>query len=581
MEYNLVTNLENCFVVINEILNNNFAIVYYSCIPTALISLIIGFFVFFKSKYTLASKILLAFSITFSLWTFFDFVIWRIGASNSRIIMFSWALLEVLDIMFFLLSLYFVYVFVDKKDIPISKKLLLSCFLLPIVFLIPTDLGITGFGISDCSAIESSNFLNYIFFAEVFISLWIIVVLISRYKKAEKEDRRQIIILGVGIMFFLLSFFTSGYMSEYAVENGFIGGYEWEFYGLFGMPIFVGFLAYLIVKYKAFDIKLIGAQALVVALVVLIGSQFFFITSNINRVLTGITLAMAVGFGIFLIRSVQNEIRRKEELQYLTEKLAIANDELRKLDNAKSEFISIASHQLRTPLTSIKGYISLLLEGNYGKIDEVIMDPISKIYASNERLIQLVEELLNVSRIESGRMEYIFEKSSIEKITTALKDTFSVIAKGKGLYMHLNMPSEPLPEIEIDAGKTREVISNLIDNALKYTRRGGITVKAELLKDMNWSVKHAGGQDEDLSGDVVRITISDTGIGVPETELPYLFSKFSRGKDTSRLHVSGTGLGLYVGRNIIEAQHGKIWVESEGLNKGSKFIIDLPVVQPK
>jgi signal transduction histidine kinase len=326
---------------------------------------------------------------------------------------------------------------------------------------------------------------------------------------------------------------------------------------------------------------LIGAQALVVALVVIIGSQFFFITSNINRVLTGITLAMAVGFGIFLIRSVQNEIRRKEELQYLTEKLASANDELRKLDNAKSEFISIASHQLRTPLTSIKGYISLLLEGNYGKIDEVIMDPISKIYASNERLIQLVEELLNVSRIESGRMEYIFEKSSIEKITTALKDTFSVIAKGKGLYMHLNMPSEPLPEIEIDAGKTREVISNLIDNALKYTRRGGITVKSELLKDMNWSVKHAGGQDEDLSGDVVRITISDTGIGVPETELPYLFSKFSRGKDTSRLHVSGTGLGLYVGRNIIEAQHGKIWVESDGLNKGSKFIIDLPVVQPK
>jgi signal transduction histidine kinase len=300
-----------------------------------------------------------------------------------------------------------------------------------------------------------------------------------------------------------------------------------------------------------------------------------------NQILILITLVISVGFGYVLVRSVQNEVRRKEERQTMTEKLAVANDELRKLDNAKSEFISIASHQLRTPLTSIKGYISLLLEGNYGKIDEIVLNPISKIYASNERLIQLVEDLLNVSRIESGRMEFTFEKASIEKIIKALYDTFSIISKGKGLYLHVHLPQELLPEIEIDPGKTREVISNLMDNALKYTKRGGIAVKAELVKNVNWSVKHAGGEDENLSGEVVRITVSDTGMGVPDTELPYLFSKFSRGKDTSRLHVGGTGLGLYVGKNIIESQHGRIWVESEGSGKGSRFIIDLPVVQPK
>lgn len=579
MEYNLVTNIGNCFVVLDDILNKNFSIVYYLCIPTALVSLLISFFVFFKSKYALASKILLAFSIIFSMWTFSDLIIWRTG--DSRVSMFFWALLEVLDIMFFLLSLYFVYVFVDKKDISISKKLLLSCFLLPIVFLIPTDLGITGFGISDCSAIESSNFLNYIFFAEVFISLWIIVVLINRYRKSEKKNRGQIIILGVGIIFFLLSFFTSGYMSEYAVEKGFIGGYEWEFYGLFGMPVFIGFLAYLIVKFKAFNIKLIGAQALVYGLVILIGSQFFFIQNRTNQILTGITLVLAVGFGIFLIRSVKEEVRRKEELQHMTEQLAVANDELRKLDNAKSEFISIASHQLRTPLTSIKGYVSLVLEGTYGVIAPYLTDPLSKIYASNERLIQLVEDLLNVSRIESGRMEFMFGKFKVEDTIKELYDTFSVIAKGKGLYLHLDLPKDPLPEIEADGSKTREVISNLIDNALKYTKRGGVTVKAEFLNNQTWNVAHLGGKAETMNGNIVKISISDTGMGVPDTELPYLFSKFSRGKDTSRLHVTGTGLGLYVGKNIIEAQHGRIYVESEGSGKGSKFIVELPVVQPK
>ena len=553
------------------------ALLYYSHVPAIIVSLFVGFFVYFKNKHSLLSKILLSISLTFSIWVFLNLIAWT--NNDSNVIMFIWSFFGILYALLCVLCLYFVYVFINKNDITFKMKMALGFLLLPVFIFAPTNFNIYKFDLSVVCGVldEGVYYANYYYGIGFIAFLWILFFLIFKYRKSEKEHKNQIVLLGIGIELFLLSFFVTGYISSLLTDNF----YKLEFYGLFGMTFFMGVLTYLIVKYEAFEIKLIGAQALVVALIILIGSQFFFVASNTNRILTGITLAMAIGFGIFLIKSVQNEVKRKEELQYLTEKLAIANDELRKLDNAKSEFISIASHQLRTPLTSIKGYISLLLEGNYGKIDEVIMDPISKIYASNERLIQLVEELLNVSRIESGRMEYIFEKSSIEKITTALKDTFSVIAKGKGLYMHLNMPSEPLPEIEIDAGKTREVISNLIDNALKYTRRGGITVKSELLRDMNWSVKHAGGQDEDLSGDVVRITISDTGIGVPETELPYLFSKFSRGKDTSRLHVSGTGLGLYVGRNIIEAQHGKIWVESDGLNKGSKFIIDLPVVQPK
>jgi signal transduction histidine kinase len=368
------------------------------------------------------------------------------------------------------------------------------------------------------------------------------------------------------------------FLSNYLIDNNItdiISAYKYQLYGIFGMPIFMGFLAYLIVKYKAFNIKMIGAQALIFALIVLVGSQFFFAQNNTSKILTGITLVFTGAFGIFLIRSVHEEVKRKEELQYMSDKLAQANDQLRTLDNAKSEFISIASHQLRTPLTSIKGFISLLLEGAYGKFAENQSDVLNKVYKSNERLITLVEDLLNISRIESGRMEFHFEKCQLTVLCQELMDTFSMRAKTSGLYLDYKVPQNPIPEVMVDSAKVREVISNLIDNAIKYTPKGGVTIRVEQADPRLSKIENVGKMGS------VRVVISDTGIGVPATEIPYLFSKFSRGKDTGRLNTGGTGLGLYVGKSMIEANGGKVWAESEGAGKGSRFIIEVPVEQTK
>ena len=374
--------------------------------------------------------------------------------------------------------------------------------------------------------------------------------------KNNKLEKDKIILIGVGAILLLLSFLTTQYFANLIFSN-----YEIEFYGLFAITVFMGFLAYMIVKFKAFNIKLLGAQALVIAFVALIGSELFFAENVTNKILILVTLAIAIGFGYFLIKSVKNEVKRKEELQLMSDQLAKANDQLRKLDNAKSDFISIASHQLRTPLTSIKGYISLLVEGSYGKVTQTQQETLNKVYQSNERLINLVEDLLNVSRIESGRMEFDFASCQLADLCQEVVDGFAIRAKNSKLYLDYKKPAVPLPEVMIDAGKVREVISNLTDNALKYTPKGGVAVKLEQ-KEAN-----------------LRITISDTGIGIPVTELPYLFSKFSRGKDVGRLNVSGTGLGLYVGKSMIEANGGQIWAESEGEGKGSRFIIELPVQQ--
>jgi signal transduction histidine kinase len=507
----------------------------------------------------LLGKILLAISVVFSIWGLFSLITWT--GFDSRIISFVWSFFEVLSILFFFLVLYFVYVFIEKKDVSFKIKIVFLILFLPVIIISSTKKYLTGFDIVNCEAIENSNFLYYIYILKALAFVGTLSLLIFEYFakfKNDKLERSKVVLIGMGALLLLLSFLTTQYFA-----NLIFGNYEIEFYGLFAITVFMGFLAYMIVKFKAFDIKLIGAQALVVALIVLIGSQFFFIQNNTNRILTGITLALAVGFGWFLIKSIKAEVQRKEELQKMSDALAKANDQLKKLDNAKSDFISIASHQLRTPLTSIKGFISLLSEGSYGKITPVQQETLNKVYQSNERLIHLVEDLLDISRIESGRMEFDFAPCQVANLCQEVVDGFALRAKNNKLYLDYKKPDVSLPEIMIDAGKVREVISNMVDNALKYTPKGGVKVSLEQ-KETN-----------------LRVTISDTGIGIPVTELPYLFSKFSRGKDIGRLNAAGTGLGLYVGKSMIEANGGKIWAESEGEGQGSRFIIELPLQQSK
>ncbi len=249
----------------------------------------------------------------------------------------------------------------------------------------------------------------------------------------------------------------------------------------------------------------------------------------------------------------------KKEVKAATADLRAANQRLKQLDAAKSEFISIASHQLRTPLTIIKGYISMMIEGNFGKLTKRELEPLRKVYLSNERLIRLVENLLNVSRIESGRLQFHFQPVQIEGLISDVVIELSGNAKKKGIELNLKMPRTPLPVIKADEEKLRQVVMNLIDNAIKYTDKGWIEVKVDLID----------GQ--------IRVCVTDTGMGIALEDLPNLFKKFSRGSGTFLVHTEGTGLGLFVARKMIEAHGGQIWAESKGKGQGAKFCFQLPV----
>ena len=258
------------------------------------------------------------------------------------------------------------------------------------------------------------------------------------------------------------------------------------------------------------------------------------------------------------VKEATTDLRNvNEELRTMNAKLSAAYEKLHELDRAKTEFISIASHQLRTPLSAIKGFISLLLDGTYGKIEKSKRDVLEKIFIANERLIKLVEDLLNISRIEAGRLAFQFEKGDIDKIIKEIVGSLTLAAKGKKIKLEYISPAVKPPPFYFDESKMTEVVSNLVDNAIKYTQKGWVKV---ILKN---------GRKK------VRIIVADSGIGISKGELKYIFEKFQRGREINNIHTEGTGLGLFVCQKIVEAHKGRIWAESAGKGRGSRFIVEL------
>ncbi len=242
----------------------------------------------------------------------------------------------------------------------------------------------------------------------------------------------------------------------------------------------------------------------------------------------------------------------------LYEKLKVANEELRVLDKARAEFISIASHQLRTPPSTIKWYLAAAVAGDFGKISPKVLENLKKIENTNNGLISLIDDLLNVSRIERGKMEFIFQDTDMGKLVQAAVDQLVPQAITKKLKLKYKAPKKPLPTIVADYEKLKQVVNNLIDNAIKYTRKGSVSVSLT------------------LDGDELSLMITDSGRGMSKAELGQIFEKFKRGKD-SRHEAAGLGLGLYVAKVVVEHHHGKIWAESKGEDKGSTFHVTLPI----
>ncbi len=253
---------------------------------------------------------------------------------------------------------------------------------------------------------------------------------------------------------------------------------------------------------------------------------------------------------------------RTKELAQANLLLEEKNRILQVIDQRKSEFVSIVSHQLRTPITAIKGYSSLLMEGAYGILPDVAKEPVERIFRSSSRLANMVTDFLDISKIEQGTMTYTKEEVNIGNMVTDLGGDFAQVAHIKGLNFTVEIPEGEQFVVMADDGKLRQIFSNLIDNAIKYTPSGKVSVSL----------------NRDTERNMVVMRLTDTGIGLSQDDIHHLFGKFARGSGGQRQNTEGSGLGLYVAKRMLEAQGGKMWVDSRGVGQGSTFFVELPLL---
>ncbi len=274
------------------------------------------------------------------------------------------------------------------------------------------------------------------------------------------------------------------------------------------------------------------------------------------------TMADELVIAIQNMLSIQEVKDLNETLQQrvanATRELRGSNATLRELDRAKDEFVSMASHQLRTPLTSVKGYISMVLEGDAGKITETQRKFLEEAFTSSERMVNLINDFLNVSRLQTGK--FVIEKHPVDlaKIVEQEIDGLKPSALSRDLRFKYKKPSN-FPKILVDEGKLRQVIMNFCDNAIYYSH-SGTAINVSLSLENNKAV----------------FMVKDTGIGVPKEEQDQLFGKFFRATNARKQRPDGTGVGLFLARKVIDAHRGEIIFKSTG-GKGSTFGFKLPI----
>lgn len=337
--------------------------------------------------------------------------------------------------------------------------------------------------------------------------------------------------------------------------------------GQFFTVVMVSFTTYSILKFNLMNVKFFAVNVGVTLLGIITLSQALFADTVKNLIVSSIVFFISSVTGYYLIILSRNErlslertIELNKKVKHVNQELESANEQLKSLDKLKSEFISLASHQLRSPLTVIKGYASTLSDGVVGELTPKQQEIARHIYISAQGLANVVEDFLNVTKIEQGGMKYIYGPTDVATLVKDLCADMKIVADDKHLAFTTHIEVDTPCMLSIDATKIKQVFLNIIDNSIKYTKEGFVKVSLR-------------AQGEDF----VIFSVSDSGVGISEETRAKLFTKFGRGEG-SVLNSGGSGLGLYLAEEIVKAHHGRIDITSEGLGKGATFSVVLPKV---
>jgi len=434
----------------------------------------------------------------------------------------------------------------------------LSAFFMAMSF---TDLFIGGvyyyaWGVHRQAAIFHDLFLVY--FA-VYILLFFFDIYGYRKNTTGLEKVQANYIL---ISFFVLALSSTAFLPAYGID---ISPFQYLF-----AVLCVLILTLAVTKYHLFETKVILTETLVGIMgIILVVLPFLMPTGNL-KILTWLVFILFCFFGYYLIKATHEESRRREEAEMmavmereLRKNAEEINEDLKHLDNAKTQFLLSTQHHLRSPLSIIQGYLCLINEGSYGKIPAKAKEKIAASLEATQKLIQLINDLLDVAHFQMDKGEVAKEPTDLVKLISEIISDLKQTAVAKNIYLRFQGPAAPVARISVNSRGVREAIYNIVDNAIKYTQTGGVTVSLG-----------------SVPGKLV-ISVADTGIGMNEKDRQNLFNRiFERGEKAKNVNINGKGIGLYLAAQMIKGSGGTVHAKSAGWGKGTEFIIELPKNAP-
>jgi signal transduction histidine kinase len=402
------------------------------------------------------------------------------------------------------------------------------------------------------------------------VALIVIGLLIKKYFRVRQKEKLKIQYFLIGTFLFVLFNIIFNIIIPSLSSETFSQYYQFGDYSAIFLLIFT---AYAITKHNLLGIKTLLTQTLIVVITIILLLDIFALSDNLTMQILKIGIIIAfLYFSRGMIESVKKEKQAREELQKTyrkvnryAKKLEKANLDLEELLEVKNNFLHITSHQLRTPLTVIRGMLAMWKAGDFDGLSEKDKEKMKeKIYLSAERLNNITNDMLDAMEVEGKFLKFNLETVSLEDVIKEAMEELRINYDRKGLYLKLNIKGKS-PKIKVESKYLKQALMNLLDNAEKYTLRGGVEINV-----------YPKVSKDDKKNKFVLIEIKDTGIGINKRDQKKLFQKFSRTGSGVKQNTTGSGLGLFIAKEIVDEHNGEIEISSEGAGKGTTIKVWLP-----
>lgn len=451
---------------------------------------------------------------------------------------------------------------------PGNKKLNLRNFLILIIPpLAVAALSATGLIVKDITIKSGQSDIQFGSLSILYVIQFLLYILLTLYFLTKKffvlkgTEKLQVKFIFIGLVSSTIIILVTNLIIPFVTSN-----FDLTTYGSYSVVLLIVFTSYSILKHKFMDLRFIlteiASGIVLLALIIQLALSKSILAISIN----GMLLAV-VSYGIFLlIKSINQEVERRRQIQKLADDLKEANTHLKELDQLKDDFLSMAAHELNTPIAAIEGYLSMILEENIGgEVNPKVKKYLENMFTSSKRLALLVHDMLNVSRIESGRIHLVYVNTPIEDVINQAIAEIGSKAKERKHTLEFEKPAKKLPGTWFDMTRITEVLINLIGNAIKYTDPGG-------------KIEVSASADDKF----ITVSVKDNGRGIPADKGKTVFDKFSQ-VDILKDEVKGTGLGMYIAKKFVELHKGKIWFDSSvgESNHGTTFYFTLPILDKK